>query len=77
MKIEPCQYVCWALSSKFDHGRLLLGPYCWPLGEQPDRPRITIFLTRKQARKAQETCCYRKTRVERVYVTIEVAKNDS
>lgn len=80
-----CEFKYWALSKKFGHYQLLLGKYCWLTVNRPNNDvmltdiknndtNIALFKTRKQARKAQRTCCYGATRVERVLITIEVIK---
>lgn len=56
LKREP---TAWALMYKFDWGYALLGKYCWmnaPLLEGP----IKTFYTRREAREAKKTCCYKR-----------------
>lgn len=84
--MKSYQYKGWVLSKKFDHGRYLLGRYCWNTpgngvsdslssltGAKP-YCQIATFETREQAREAQKTCYYKKTRVEKVCITVEIVK---
>ncbi|GAI29227.1 unnamed protein product, partial [marine sediment metagenome] len=65
----------WALSAKFDHGRHLLGKYCWMgVSTGVNSIKTATFETREQAREAQKTCCYKKTRVEHVQVTVRIVE---
>lgn len=78
-KTKTRQFSCWGISYKFDYGRSLLGSYCWeaPVNlAEVHGIRTAIFRTRKQARKAQKTCCYKKTRIERLCVTVEAIGDD-
>ena len=79
MKTEAYSSKLWALSVKEDNERLFLGPYCWP-NETPITvldDSAKLFNTRKEARKAKKTCCYKKTHVEQVLVTVEPIEHDS
>ena len=59
----------WVLTYKFDWGTAMLGKYCWKDATE-DEYKIKIFRTRQQARKAQKTCCYEKTKIVRVNINI-------
>ena len=81
MKVTENFEEYWALSSKFPEERLFLGVFCWPVnanttlsGDVLDVMGVALFETRKLARKAQKTCCYHKTRVEKVRVIVEAIK---
>ncbi len=82
MKIETYSSKFWALSIKGDNERELLGPFSWPIGISGDpdgvlENSVMLFNTRKEAKKAKKTCCYKKTHVERVLVTVGPIEHDS
>ena len=71
MKVERSYEECWALSTKFDHKRSFLNIFCWGFPIEPSKIGVALFETRKEARKAQKTCGYRKMRIEKVCVTVK------
>jgi len=72
MKVTISREKCWALSKQFLKNRCFLGLFCWDNFTSPGIMGVALFRTRKDAKKAQKTCFYLKTRVEKVRVTIEI-----
>lgn len=71
MKLSPRKHSGWVLAMKGSGGRML-GKFCWTdarLGEFP----IKIFYTRREAREAKKTCCYRDALPVKVNIVIEAA----
>lgn len=68
--IERCE-TRWALAAKFEHGWTLLGKYCWRDATK-DEPVIRTFRSRRLAREAKATACYRdESTIVKVRVRIE------
>lgn len=65
----------WAFVKKSfeDNNEYLLGKYAWPHARLED-PQIRTFATRREAREARATCCYKKVRIVRVDVSVVVSQ---
>lgn len=60
----------WCLKGRIAGKHRLLGPYCWPESDPSDF-YVRLFKTRREAREAKKTCCYKNAVVCSVIVTVE------
>lgn len=73
MQIKKIDYR-WALILQIGTIWRLLGPHSWhyEFTNKDISPKIQTFRTRQMAREAQGTCGYKKTKIVKVQITIEV-----
>lgn len=64
-------YVKWALSTKIRGRRILVSSFAWGWCDGGYTVGVRLFHTRENVREAKKDCCYQKTRVEKVQVTVE------
>lgn len=71
MKLKPHKRTGWVLKMKKSGD--MLGKFCWPNAKFEEFP-IKIFYTRREAREAKKTCCYKDAVPVKVNVVIEAVK---
>ena len=69
MKLSPKRQMGWVLVMKGSGGRIL-GKFCWEGASFTEFP-IKIFNTRREARNARGTCCYKDAVPVKVSIIIE------
>ena len=72
-QIKPSFFSAWALSYKFDDGTRILSKYCWKDTTIDDLP-TKVFRTRQHARDARKSCRFKKAKVVKVIISIELLK---